>query len=295
MAKIYTLEPTKIKELFRIVDRKGDWQNYWHKDTGVVLRSVNAILDNGYPKGKGFENWLSRLSPAEAEAERREKSGEGDRTHQYIDSVLTSSGKKGIGTVFTRESLLVLDKTTGQMVQLNDDEWDAVLSWSRFWNAHAPVLIASEMPVYDLKMGYAGTFDALLTLTKTCGVKACGCEELIGKVGIWDWKKSAGIYPNYSAQLGAYAYADSLKTMLDGSTPDYAANLRLGTAHKTTGGYELKAYTTLTEIYRRFLAALEIAGYDYKPFDTAQMEEEIPDQIEVKVNREVKKKGRYNG
>ncbi len=295
MAKTFVLEPTKLPELFRIVDRKGDWQNYWYEPTGTILRSVNSILEGGYPKGKGFEIWLSKLTPAEAEAVRVEKSGEGDRTHQFIDAVLTSSGVAGFGTTFKREETLVLNKENGQMVPLNDEEWDAVLSWSRFWNAHEPILIASETPVYDLKMGYAGTFDAILILLRNCEVKSCGCKELGGKVGIYDWKKSAGIYPNYSAQLGAYAYAESLKTLLEGNVPDYAANLRLGTNHKSTGGYEFKPYNDLSEIYARFMAAKTIADYEYKPFDIAQMEEEIPDQIEVAVNREVSAKPKKKG
>ena len=287
MSKIFSLEPTKLKELFRIVDRKGDWQNYWHKESGTVLRSVNSILDSGYPKGAGFENWLSRLTPAEAEDVRKEKSGEGDRTHQFIDAVLTSSGVAGFGTTFKREETLVLDKSTGQMVPLNDEEWDAVLSWAAFWNRHEPILLMSETPVYDLERGYAGTFDAAIILTKACEIKTCPCDDLIGKVGIYDWKKSAGIYPSYSAQLGAYVSAGSLLALLGGKTPDYAANLRVGTNHRTTGGYEFKPYLSIQEIANAFEAARLIANRDYKPFEAAALEEEIPDTIEVKVNRKV--------
>lgn len=287
--KTFSLEPTKLKELFRIVDRNGDWQNYWHKKTNTVLRSVNAILDAGYPKGKGYEIWLSKLTPAESEEIRKEKSGEGDRTHQFIDAVLTSSGVAGFGTKFSRDETLVLDKDTGQMVKLNDEEWGAVLSWAEFWNRHEPTLLLAEIPVYDLKLGYAGTFDAALILTKACEVKSCGCDELVNKLGIYDWKKSAGIYPNYSAQLGGYALAESLKGLLGGRGLDYAANVRLGTNHKTTGGYEFKAYTKLGEIKNAFLTAKFIANRDYKPF-TMEEVEEIPDTISVEVKREELKK-----
>ncbi len=296
MAKIFSLEPTKLKDLFRIVDRNGDWENYWHEPTSTILRSVSSILDAGYAKGKGLEIWLASKSKEEIEAIKKEKSGEGDRTHQFIDAVLTSSGVAGFGTKFSRDETLVLNKDTGQMVRLNDEEWDAVLSWAEFWNRHVPVLIASETPVYDLKLGYAGTFDAAIILTKACEVKSCACDNLVGKVGIYDWKKSAGIYPSYSAQLGAYAYAESLKTILDGNVPDYAANLRLATNHKSTGGYEFKPYTELLEIFRRFLSAKTIADFEYKPFDVKEMDEEIPDTIDVAVNRKVpaepKRKGK---
>lgn len=283
--KTFTIEPTKLKEIFRIVDREGDWQNYWHEPTETVLRSVNAILNAGYPKGERFEAWLSKLTPAEAEDIRKEKGGEGDRTHQFIDVILSSSGVAEFGNEFSREETLVLDKDTGKMVQLNDDEWDAVLSWAEFWNRHEPILLLNETPVFDLEVGYAGTLDAVLILTKACGVRSCDCAGLIGKAGIYDWKKSASIYASYSAQLGAYAHAKSLFDLLGDVAVSYAANVRVGTSHKTTGGYELEAYTDLKEIYSAFLAAKAIADRGFKPFALAEIEE-IPDRIKVEVRRE---------
>ena len=283
--KTFTLEPTKLKGLFRIVDREGDWTSYFYEPKKKVLRSVSSILDDGYPKGKGLEMWLANKSKAEIDAIKKEKSGEGDRTHQFIDTVLTSSGVAGVGNVFDRDEVLVLDKNTGQMVRLNNEEWDAVLSWAEFWNRHEPILLLNETPVFDLKLEYAGTLDAALVLTKACGVRSCGCADLIGLVGIFDWKKSAGIYESYSAQLGAYAHAPSLFPLMNGNKPDYAANVRLATNHKTTGGYELAAYIDLAEIFDRFLAAKRIADHEYKPFSFEQIEE-IPDSVVVNVKRE---------
>ena len=43
----------------------------------------------------------------------------------------------------------------------------------------------------------------------------------------------------------------------------------------------------LQEIVAAFEAARLIANRDYKPFEAAALEEEIPDTIEVKVNRKV--------
>lgn len=277
--KNFTHEPTKHKDLFRNVDREGNWSEYFHKPTNTYLRSVTSILDEGYAKGFGMTQWLLSKTKEEADKILRTTGDRGDSVHQFIDNMLTHS-KKGNST-FSRD-YGVQDKESGLMKKLDNDAWDCVLAFSNFWNAHDPKLIISEYPVFDLKLGYAGTFDAILILGKACEVKTCPCKDLVGKIGVFDWKTSSGIWPSYEAQLASYAKAESIKKILKTKKVEYTANLRLGTNHKI--GYEFKPYTDIDSGFERFLAAKKIADVGYKPFTETDIVE-IPDEVEIIVKK----------
>lgn len=273
--KTYELLETKHPDLFRVVDRSGNWAHYYHKPTGRFLRSVSAILDGGYPIGEGLKNFLSSHTPGERDQILRTAGEKGDKVHRLIDQLLT----KEVPALYPDST--VYNRNTTATDRISNDEWDALLSFARFWNAHAPILHKSEASVFSLYGDYAGTTDAILTLTKACDVKTCKCEELIGKIGLWDWKTSGGIYPQYSAQASAYAFADNIKEYLPEGVlkVDYLAVLRIGTNHKTTGGYELKSFDP-DEAYKRFTAARRLANFGYEPFTFADITE-IPEVIKI--------------
>src|SRR5690348_2093067 len=84
---------------------------------------------------------------------------------------------------------------------VNDDArraCNAALDWLARTN-YKPQ--ATEMRLYSLKHGYAGTADAQ-------GVAA----SINGKLAIVDWKTSKAIYPEYRFQTAAYAQAHSEMT-----------------------------------------------------------------------------------
>jgi len=306
--KTFTLKDTKNPFLKRIVDREDNWKHYLldHPKLGKhVLRGVTTILKEGYLKGEGFNNFLANHTAAEREEIMRSTGERGDKVHRAIDWILSSAG-----------SIKTLDRNVGiyskekkDYEKIENDEWDALLAWSRFWIAHEPILIAGEEPLYSIAFGYAGTTDAILILQKECGNRYCNCKGLSGKIGVWDWKTSAGIYPDHSAQVAAYANAENIVEFVPPhGTIDYIAILRLGTKHTTTGGYYVKAFerfvfaenefpnelsenrrvqfkNSLDMAWYRFLSAQKLADFEYKPFDIEKDIEEIPDVIEVRVNR----------
>lgn len=278
--KTYELRPTSNPELFRVVDRNGDWTTYFHQPTKTYLRAVNHILTTGYAKGPRFYEWLK--SQTKEEAERiLERAGErGDRIHQFIAKVL--SGEK----MHRYSKVLAEDSQTE--VSLANDEWDAILAWQSFWTRHEPKLIAYEMSVFNLKVGYAGTLDAILRITKECGNRYCPCKGLAGKLGLYDWKSSSGIRAEYGAQIAAYGASESLKKFLGKHKLDYSAILRIGTNHKTTGGYELEVYNRKESQthFKEFLAAVQIANAEYRPFDPDKEIYDIPDTLSMTVERE---------
>lgn len=279
--KSYELLETKHPDLFRLVDRDGNWTTYFHKPSGRYLTGITTVLDRGYTKGAGYENWLSMKTPAEREAILQAAGENGDKVHRLIDTIL-SSGKQSFEL---KRGIKVFNRAAQQDETLSNDEWDTILAWCRFWLAHEPVTYASELSVYCLEHGYAGTGDFVGILTKACDVKTCRCEELVGKVGVFDWKTGGGIYASYWSQVSAIVNADNIREYLPAKAHiEYGAVLRIGTNHKTTGGYEFKTMTADegAAAFGRFLSAKTIADFEHDQFDPDKIYE-VPDAITVPV------------
>jgi len=275
--KTYEPKSTSDKNLFRLIDRNGDWTHYYHKPSNKYLRSVNYILDMGYPKGVGLIQWLKSKTAEEAERLLRSAGDRGDAIHQLISLIFAGEAKD--------RSSQVLSEDNKTLRFLTNSEWDAILAFQEFWNDHDPILIVSEMSVYNLKVGYAGTLDAVLMLTKQCENKLCKCKDYINKIGVWDWKSGGGIYNSYGPQIAAYGVSDNLKKLLGKNRPTYTAIARIGTSHKR--GYELKFYdkNETNTHYKEFLAAKQNADADYRPFDPNKEIYEIPETLNLVIKR----------
>lgn len=307
--KSYQLQPTRNPKLYRVVDREKNWEHYAFItkfkesydpekgsptfddiETVVWLRGSTTILGIGYAKDKFFFDWLSKHTKEEREGILRAAGDRGDMVHRFIDMALNfKPGKSKPGQPVTsiwERDIEIHNRETGEERKLTNDEWDCVLAWGAFWAAHAPQLLFSEESMYNLSVGYAGTADAGLVLTKTCGYKSCPCPELIGKPGLWDWKTSGAIYPSYAPQTASYAFADNLPLLLPkGAKLAYTAILRIGTAHKN-GGYQIEASVgeeNMEYDMNRFKASKLIADHEYKPFDPTKDVTDIADKFEIVV------------
>lgn len=325
--KTYTLQTTKHPDIFRVVDMDGNWKHYalrQHKsechgapttvkltsqgeiaycgtckqqcaEVHIYLRGVTTVIGEGYPKGFGLVEFFKKHTAEEAELLLAAGSSRGDKVHRYIDIILT--WPEGTPPEFSRD-IKILDRATKNEEPLTNKEWGCMLSFRSFWDAHDPILLSSEGSLYNLKEGYAGTMDALLILRKACSVSTCKCAPLVGKVGIWDWKTAKGIFPDYSAQIAAYAESDNMGEYLPPDvTIEYGAIIRFGTSHVKTGGYAFEAYMveeydaaagpapkdSLQSAYQRFLAAKLISDYEYKGFDPKVDIQEIPDSFQLPV------------
>ena len=251
--KTHTLEKTKNKDLFRVVDLEGNWQNYLHQPSGRYLKGVTTILDRGYAKGAFFNNWLLSKSKEEADKILQTAGDRGDKVHKAIAKLLETKGKIDFKT-FT-----VQDPETKIETLLNVDEWKCLLSFARFWNDHACIVMAQEFPLFSLKQGFAGTCDAAVAITKPCDNKRCQCPNFVKSLGLWDWKTSGAIYASYGCQIAAYNEAENLLEYTK-VKPKYTANLRLGTKHNS--GYELVIYDAkeTKNHWHEFLSAKMIAS-----------------------------------
>lgn len=271
--KTYTYEPTKDPDLFRVVDRKGDWKHYYHKPSDRHLRAVNYILTEGYAK-PGLLEWAKKATAEEIERRMKTAGDKGSHVHRFIEKIFE-------GEIITRESK-VWDDDRKEEVKITTEEHDNLLAFESFLIKHEPILMDYEIPSYNLKVGYAGTIDFIGKLTKACDVKICPCNAVIGKTGLIDWKNSSGIRDENGAQVAAYTAGQNLKPKIQ-----YTAILRLGTAHKTTGGYEFEIYDRkeTTQHFKEFLSAITQHNAHYKPFDPKKEIYEIKDEIKYNIKK----------
>lgn len=275
--KSYKLQATADKDLFRVVDLKGDWRFYYQKKAKKYLLGVTTVLDMGYAKGQRFYEYLKNGSKEEIERKLERAGDKGDAVHQLISKFL-DTGKSSLA-----EDILAEDNKTTRKPIL--EEWRSFLTFADFWKAHEPVLYAHEFPIYNLKFGYAGTVDMVAELTKKCDYKLCGCGKVIGQIGVWDHKSGAGIYNSFGPQVAAYAQAMGKAKR----KPTYTAIDRVGTRHAR--GYELEFYDkaeTKTH-WQEFLAALTIAQSEFKPFNPEKEIYDIIESVELIINKATKK------
>lgn len=284
--KNYNYEKTTDKDILKVVDQNGDWTHYLHIPSNTYLRAVNYILKTGYTKGIRFEEYLKSHSKEEVERKLQKAGERGDKVHQYIRFLFEQKPVKGYITA-DREAKMRSEET-GELEQLNNDEWACVLSFLNFWEKHELVLIKHEFTSYSLKHGFAGTGDAIIILTKKCDVKTCPCDKLVGKIGLYDWKSGAGIWDDQGPQTAAYTKGENIKDILKGRKIGYTAILRLGTSHVKTNGYELKPYDNkeTQKHWKEFRAAKVISDASYKPFNPEKEIVDIPDKVKIKIKKE---------
>jgi hypothetical protein len=273
--KTYEPRATSNPDIFRVVDRAGNWDTYYIKSLDLYIRAATAILKRGYAM-PGLLQWAKNHTAEEAEQILQVAGDRGDAVHQAIALILS-------GVQVDRQTKVLADNNVDYR-NLTDSEWDCILSFERFWNAHQPKLIAFEQTVANVQDGYAGTLDAIIRLTKSCGARCCNCTDFVGYPVLVDWKTSGGIWDNYGAQVAAYAMAWQERPMPIHST----GIVRLGTNHKTTGGYQCEFYNPKETLnhYMEFLAAKRIDDASYRPFDPAKEIFDIPETLSLTIERE---------
>lgn len=122
-------------------------------------------------------------------------------------------------------------------------------SFERFLADFQPVFTATEASVYNRTQRYAGTLDAIATLTLPMQEKPV--------TALLDVKTGKGVYSEVGLQLAAYRHAEFIG-LPDGSEadmPDVDGGLCL---HLTPDGYRLIEVRCDDEVFRAFLYAREV-------------------------------------
>jgi hypothetical protein len=177
--KSHTLKETKHPDVFRVVDREGNWENYFVKSMNAYLPGVTTILKRGYAKGAFFEDWLSKHTAEERDQILNAAGEKGDKVHRTIDLIIGNGDPEiPAAEIHTIERETgIFNRETKDYEKLENDEWDALLAFASFWKAHEPVVITSEATLYNIGSQYAGTADAILILTKKCNGPTARCSS----------------------------------------------------------------------------------------------------------------------
>lgn len=158
----------------------------WYLVDGKYIPSVTWIA-SFYPKGIGFYKWLANTGWDESESLKNEAGDRGSAVHKAIES-LVAGGEVYHDSIF---------EVNGIARELSADEYEAVLSFARWWDSIKPKLIASEFVTINEE--YAGTIDLKI--------------EIDGEVWIVDIKTSSDIWPSHEIQLSAYAKNEGVEKM----------------------------------------------------------------------------------
>lgn len=260
----YQMKDTSHPNMKRFVDRNGNWTHYWLVEEKRFVKAVNHVIRLGYPKGKGFFEWLKRATPEEADQRLLTAGEEGTRCHQAIRD-LTAGLKVTMQTRYPND-------ITKKEELLNDDEWGNLQGFINWCETYKPEFIADDIAVYStVGTGYAGTADFFGTVLVPEGDKNFP-KEVHGKrvLVLPDWKTSSALWPEYELQVTAYARAIFRMGIFDQYLKSYSffgMLVRIGSKHKC--GYEVRVIGS-EEMDRKFgvfLACMWVANDQEPEFD----------------------------
>jgi len=164
----------------------------------------------------------------------------------------------------------------------------------QYWDMRKQVpmtIIAREVRVVNLTVGYAGTFDALVWMlpdgleastvrreTNMADITTDTIEKYGGHVALLDWKTATGIHTDYVVQLHAYLAAEF--AMTGGTRDERITNLLNsaqagGLVHIRPDGWGLHMFDFAPETVRAFLGSVAFARFIAKYPDPAPIFTEV--------------------
>lgn len=258
MSKSYQYVETKNPDIFRVVDRNNKCQWYWRKSSDQYFNSVDRLLAEGYKEADLVDYAM------EEDVEILQNS---------IEDILSS----------TKNEINISQAGSETGLQ----HWDSMVGFARFWEDHAPIILASSATLFNSMFKYAGEAHAIIILTKECGNDACPCHNLIGKVGLYRWQTDEP-HPSDVARLCALAVAENLGEYLPPSEGlGYTSVLTISGGESAVSAYKISNYTQddLAEAWPRFVGAVRIFEFVTTPFDPDKDIFDIPNTISFKIKR----------
>ena len=227
----------------------GHWYDIGDTEVGEhhFLPSSTNILDC-YPN-KGLDFWRETSSPEEIRKAQEDGIAQGSKMHKCIELQLL--GQKVLGNGITEAQILALGIVDKKLIRylkepLTKREEEALVGFENFWEEFKPVTVGSEIMVYSLKHGYAGTLDWIGYLYNKKKKK----YELF----IIDWKISKSLNRSYDLQLASYwkAFEETYKKKIGGAR---LGILQLG---KNKCLYSFKEVKDKKSAWKMFLTTKEI-------------------------------------
>lgn len=149
----------------------------------------SSWISGYYPKGIAFYKWLADKGWDEAEALKVSAGERGSKVHQATE--LLESLKDGEEM---KMNIKLKNSTTEEMEEVSVDEWQAIISYSKWFNETKPEALAVELTVFNEKHEYAGTIDRIFRIN--------------GQIWVVDIKTSKTIWEEQVLQLSSYSNAD---------------------------------------------------------------------------------------
>lgn len=175
------------------------------------LWSVTTILKLGLPK-EALIGWAAKVTAERAIDNRATLNAmrEDSATRETILKYLTDARWEKSGTAAFRGTELhraaeSLALGNGVPADLDPVAEPYAQQYRRFLEEHRPVFKASEAPVYNLELSYAGTLDAIVELPAVPGVDLVLDAKTSDKPTD---ARSTPPYPDIALQLVAYARAE---------------------------------------------------------------------------------------
>ncbi|MBT9167794.1 MAG: hypothetical protein DDT19_01137 [Syntrophomonadaceae bacterium] len=162
----------------------------------IGVPSVTWIASYYY-KSPYLTKWIAEQGWSEAEAIKKAAGDKGSRVHLAIEQILA-------GEEF-RIDTKVLDKTSGEMVELSLEELICVKSFCDWRDSVKPEILATEITIFSDKHGYAGTIDLICRID--------------GVLYVVDFKTSKQVWMEHELQISAYRAA-----LESGENPIYERN-----------------------------------------------------------------------
>ncbi len=169
---------------------RGGGRPQGYKDaSGKKLPSVTTVLGR-FKESGGLIRWAFEQGKAAERGEindlydnRDEAANIGSIVHDIAEATIAGDGSRQAVLMATVESL-----TDEQQAMVRN----GVQAFASWFDGSRIVVQETETPLVSEPHGFAGTFDAL-------------GRDAADRLVLLDWKTSAGVYPEYLVQLGAYA------------------------------------------------------------------------------------------
>lgn len=230
------MQPPKIQLKFKKpykIELADTLAGHWYRvSLGKRLignyASSTTIL-KAYPQPEHLTKWVADRGWNESQRIRDEAGLRGTAVHNGIDRLLH-------GDVLQRGGFSL-------------EEWWRLNAFIKWFQDYHPEILATELPIFSKKYGFAGRTDVVARIGE--------------KVGVGDWKTSGAIYDNFALQVASYATGfEEMYVWNDGKPVrvDFTFICQFGAKNKNA--YRYVIYEEWREHFKTFLAVKKTWEYD---------------------------------
>lgn len=225
------IRPYKIK-LAPTLDEH--WYEVFLRRKSLGIFPSSSTITKAYPQSAFLTKWIADEGWDNAQKKKEAGGARGTAVHKGIDALIGGEELSFVpGWLF---------HAINRSFTL--DEWSRLNAWLKWYNDYSrPEIIASEMPIFSKKYGYAGTLDRIYRIDN--------------KYVLYDDKTSGTIYDHFKLQIASYANA--VEEMTDIEISEIAV-LQLGAKNKNN--YRVALYPDWRDHFQAFLNVFETWKYD---------------------------------